>query len=100
MQKLYISLLVVLSAVTVCFGGQQSAAEASVCGHCDDCDDIDCPWGTVEGYAYPCQCCPSCVIQEGDDCPWTGPDPPSGKVECVVDTDCCNGICTEDCDKK
>ncbi|CAG9772917.1 unnamed protein product [Ceutorhynchus assimilis] len=102
MQKVHFLLLVVLTTVAVCSGGQVSKAEASICKEedCKPCTpSIECPEGTEEGYAFPCQCCPSCVIREGGKCPWMGEEPDSGEVECEVDTNCCNDVCSrEECE--
>ncbi|CAG9772915.1 unnamed protein product [Ceutorhynchus assimilis] len=94
MQKVCILLLVILSAV----------AEDDLCDYpcpptAPPCHPIRCPEGTVVGWAHECQCCPSCVILEGDSCPWRGPEPPSGPVECEKGTECCDWECCRDCDK-
>ncbi|CAG9772914.1 unnamed protein product [Ceutorhynchus assimilis] len=96
MQKVYISLLVILSAVAV-----RSGHDGDWCEDCRPCprEAIICPKGTHPGYADPCQCCLSCVISEGDKCPWKGPEPPSGPVECEDGTECCDWRCSRYCDK-
>ncbi|CAG9761384.1 unnamed protein product [Ceutorhynchus assimilis] len=101
MQKV---LFVVLIALAGCFCWEEEIEKSTrpplLCLiACPKCPPITCPEGTKVGYySSVCQCCPTCVISEGDDCPWTGPEPPSGKVRCEVYTECCEGVCTKgDC---
>ncbi|CAG9772918.1 unnamed protein product [Ceutorhynchus assimilis] len=99
MQKV---LFVALTALAGCFCWEEELEKAILPSRppftclivCPKCPPITCPEGTKAGYSAFCQCCPTCVIPEGDHCPWTGPEPPSGNVRCEVYTECCEGVCS------
>ncbi|CAG9772910.1 unnamed protein product [Ceutorhynchus assimilis] len=94
--------LIILTATFMVSGGHRIFPPIQCLIVCqpDLCKPIPaCPYGLKLGNSGGCNCCESCVIPEGGQCPYYVLVPevsPIKTIFCEIGTYCCNGECIKD----